>query len=256
MNKKQNIFEKLGNFIGGKGFYLVVLVCVAAIALSGWYLVRSVNNGLADQPDQPVSGSAPIVETGRPSPTVSLRPTVSPTPAPTPEISAVPSPKPAATPTPAPTAAPSPSPSPKPSASPAALVFTWPVKGTVISDYSVEVLAYDTTMGDWRTHAGLDISASVGTQVLATAAGTVSTIYVDDLLGTTVVIDHGSGLTSVYSSMAPVPTVKVGAAVSTGTVIGTVGNTAPAESGLGPHLHFALYKNDKAVDPQEYLPQR
>lgn len=136
------------------------------------------------------------------------------------------------------------------------LVFTWPVNGTVISPHSVEALAYDPTMGDWRTHAGIDIAASVGTEVTATAAGTVTAIYEDALYGTTIVIDHGRDLTSMYANLAAVPTVKVGAKVSTGTVIGTVGGTAAAESRLSPHLHFALFKYDVAVDPLDYLPEQ
>lgn len=251
MNKKHNFFEKIGSFIAGKGFYLVVLICVAAIALSGFYLYRSVNNSLDDLTDQPVSGTAPITSpspspqvTPTPKVTVSPKPTVSPTPTPTP------SPTPSASPSPSPAVSPSPSPSP------AALVFTWPLNGSIISDFSVEALAYDVTMGDWRTHSGLDIAAAVGTKVVAAAAGTVSSIYEDDLLGTTVVIDHGKGLTSIYSNLAEVPAVKSGDRVSTGTVIGSVGSTAAAESGLAPHLHFALFKDDRAVNPLDYLPEK
>ena len=255
MNRKPNLFEKIGNFVTGKGFYLVILICVAAIALSGFYLYRSVSGALEGPEDQPVSGSASLApEASRPvvsaSPKVTAKPNPSPSGSPKPAVS--PSPSPAVS------AAPSPSPSPSPSSSPspAALVFTWPVNGSVISPHSVEALAYDPTMGDWRTHAGIDIGASVGTEVKATAAGTVTAIYEDDLYGTTIVIDHGKDLTSVYSNLAAVPTVKVGAKVSTGTVIGTVGNTAPAESRLSPHLHFALYHYDVAVDPMDYLPER
>ena len=52
MNSKRTWIEKLGDFISGKGFYLVVLICVAAIALSGYYLVRSVwDNETLDQPE-------------------------------------------------------------------------------------------------------------------------------------------------------------------------------------------------------------
>ena len=60
MNNKRTWIEKLGDFISGKGFYLVVLICVAAIALSGYYLVRGVRDGLDETLDQPVSGSAAI----------------------------------------------------------------------------------------------------------------------------------------------------------------------------------------------------
>ncbi len=62
MNSKRTWIEKLGDFISGKGFYLVVLICVAAIALSGFYLIQGVRDGLDDGLDQPVSGSAGIVE--------------------------------------------------------------------------------------------------------------------------------------------------------------------------------------------------
>ncbi len=249
MNKKHNAFEKIGNFITGKGFYLVVLVCVAAIALSGLYLYRSVNSSLDDLADQPASGTAPITS---PSPS----PIASPTPKETTPLAPSLSPVPSLTPSPSPSPSPSASVSPSPSPSPAALVFTWPLNGTVISDFSVEALSYDVTMGDWRTHAGLDIAAALGTKVMAAASGTVEAVYQDDLLGTTVVIEHSSGLTSVYSNLAETPAVKVGQSVSTGTVIGSVGSTAAAESGLAPHLHFALLKNDKSVDPLDYLPEK
>lgn len=67
---------------------------------------------------------------------------------------------------------------------PVPAVFTWPVKGEILSGFSLEVLAYDETMGDWRTHSGVDIAASVGTNVLAISAGTVQGVYDDDLMGT------------------------------------------------------------------------
>ena len=258
MNKKPNVFEKLGQFITGKGFYLVVLICVAAIALSGFYLYRSVGNSLKPGEDQPVGGTAsistPVIS---PSPTLTVEPTISPSPAtPNPSPSITPKPAPSPTPSASPSPTPSSPPSTAPAPSPAPLVFTWPVNGTIIWDYSVEVLAYDITMGDWRTHSGIDIAAAVGTQVMATANGTVSEVYEDDLLGTTVVIDHGNGLVSMYSNLTTVPAVKAGTKVSTGTIIGAVGRSASAESRQDPHLHFSILKNNKAVNPTEYLPQR
>ena len=52
MNNKRTWIEKLSDFISGKGFYLVVLICVAAIALSGWYLVQGVRDGLGEVLEQ------------------------------------------------------------------------------------------------------------------------------------------------------------------------------------------------------------
>ena len=258
MNNKRTWLEKLGDFISGKGFYLVVLICVAAIALSGYYLVRGI--WYDETLDQPVSGSAEIVEpptaspsapaSARPSATPTARPSAQPTTQPTQQPSAAPTTQPTATPDPVLTAPPSPKPTP------AALVFTWPVSGTIIADYSVETLAYSQTMGDWRTHDGLDLAASLGTKVMATAAGTVSAVYQDDYMGTVVEIDHGNGLISRYANLAEVPAVKVGDGVKTGTVIGSVGATAAVESGLPAHLHFAMYQNGNPLDPRDRLPAR
>ena len=249
MNSKRTWIEKLGDFISGKGFYLVVLICVAAIALSGYYLVR----GLQDETlDQPVSGSAAIYDqpTVNPGPRVTAQPSVRPSAAPSSQPSAAPSAQPTTEPDPVLTAPPSTEPTP------AALVFTWPVNGTIIADYSVETLIYSETMGDWRTHDGLDLAVTLGAKVIATANGTVSSVFQDDFMGTVVEIDHGNGLVSQYASLAEVPTVKVGDAVKTGTVIGSVGTTAAAENGRQPHLHFSLYQDGSPVDPHDYLPAR
>ena len=245
MNNKRTWIDKLSDFISGKGFYLVVLVCVAAIALSGWYLVQGVRGGLEDTLDQPVSGSAAIAD----------RPSAQPTPRPAAKPSDPPAAASARLET-APSAAPSVQPAPTPTPAPAPLVFTWPVKGEIVAGFSVEALAYNETMGDWRTHNGLDIAADRGAQVLAAAAGTVSALYQDDLMGTVVEVDHGQGLVSQYANLAATPTVKVGDAVSTGTIIGSVGGTAALESGLASHIHYALLKEGCPVDPADYLPER
>lgn len=251
MNRKPNFLEKIGAFISGKGFYFVVLLCVAAIALSGFYLIRGVRTGLTGEAD-PVSASDPL-------------PDLPQSPAPSPAASAAaepdlpvqslrPTPRPAQSQEPAPVQ--TPVQTPEPSKAPAPLVFTWPVTGSVVAGYTVETLAYDETMGDWRTHAGLDIAATLGTQVKAAASGTVTSVAEDDFLGTVVTVDHGNGLISVYANLAAVPTVKAGDRVGTGSVLGAVGDTAVSERGRGAHLHFALYRDNAPLDPEEFLPER
>lgn len=236
---KKSWTEHIGDFIAGKGFYIVLFLCVAAIGISGYYLFSTLGSG---QKDTAASNPTQVVVTPAPSPAVS--PAATPTPTPTA--------KPSATPTPTPTQTPSPSPSS--SGTPAAQVFTWPVKGEIISDFSLEVLAYDETMGDWRTHCGVDIASEAGTQVCAVSAGTVEQVFQDDLMGTTVVIDHGDGLRSTYSNLASVPAVQAGDTVSTGSVIGSVGSTALAESTRASHLHLEMSQDGLAVDPTQYLP--
>ncbi len=134
------------------------------------------------------------------------------------------------------------------------LEFLWPLVGEVVTVHSPDTLIYDTTMGDWRTHDGVDIAASQGTKVTAIADGTVTDISEDDMLGTTVTIDHGAGVVSVYANMAGVPTVEVGDSVTMGSVIGSVGDTALAESGQVAHLHLAMTVDGQSTDPTQYLP--
>ena len=230
--KKKSGLSRLGDFLAGKGFYIVLFLCVAAIGISGYFLLTdSVSN------DQPVVGNAEVVV--MPSPVL---PSVNPMPTPAPMETPTPTPKPTPTPTP------TPAPTPKP------VVYTWPVKGEVIGAFSLEVLAYDETMGDWRTHQGMDLAAPLGAQVLAVADGTVSRIYADPLMGTTVVIAHEGGVESVYSNLAQLPTVEVGDAVTTGMVIGSVGRSAVAESQKAAHLHFEMTEAGASVDPENYLP--
>ena len=240
--KKTNWFGKAGSFILGKGFYIALALCFAVIGVSGYYLVSVFSAG---QPpvEQPVTGPARVE--------VSILPE-KPDQPPAPErIQNPPAPSKAEQPKPRPKAQPEPEPV-QPTAKP---VYTWPVKGEIFSDFSLEVLAYDETMGDWRTHSGLDIAAAEGTRVLAMGSGTVKRVYEDDLMGTAVVIDHGQGLESGYFNLTAKPVVAEGDAVVTGTVIGAVGDTAMAESGRPSHLHFEVTFDGRPTDPIDYLPQ-
>ena len=236
--------QRFGDFMEGKGFYIVLLLCVAAIGLSGWFLLSSLTGEEED-----VTAGGPVTITVTPTP----RPAT--TPAATPRPPATASPVPAATPSPAATARPAATPAATPAPTPAAAptVYLWPVRGELLTAYSADVLAYDPTMADWRTHAGIDIAAAAGTQVLATAAGTVVSVEDDVMMGTTVVVDHGGGITSVYANLAAVPTVEAGDTVAAGAVLGSVGHTAIAESALPDHLHFSLEADGRAVDPTAYL---
>lgn len=131
--------------------------------------------------------------------------------------------------------------------------WVWPVDGEVSREYSVDALKYDVTMADWRTHDGLDIAAKLGTAVCAAADGTVSEVKKDDLYGTTVVIDHGAGMQTSYSNLEDTPTVAVGDSVKAGDTIGAVGSSAICEVSQEPHVHVELIKDGNSVNPQNYL---
>ena len=245
---KRSLSTRIGDFMAGQGFYIVLFLCIAAIGISGYFLFSSLSDpggsAAASTPTQVV-----VSDTPSPSGSGSVSPTASPS------VSASPSPslKPSARPSSSPSAPPAPS--PKQSEAVSATSFTWPVKGSVIKEFSLEVLAYDPTMNDWRVHSGIDIAAPAGTTVMAIADGTVADVFNDGLMGTAVIIDHGGELTSTYYNLAAKPTVSVGDKVSRGSVIGSVGSTAMAESALSSHLHLEMAQNGVSVDPVSYLPQ-
>ena len=251
---KRTVFQKLGDFVLGKGFYIVLFLCVATIGISGYYLVRTVSSTPGEA--EPVTGSPIVVLPDSsqnaapphttPSVTTPTTPTVTEPEDSGSQEASLPQ-----------TVEEEPAETVQPvEEDPVPAVFTWPVKGEILSGFSLEVLAYDETMGDWRTYSGVDIAASVGTNVLAISAGTVQGVYDDDLMGTCVVVDHGDGLTSTYCNLSAKPTVSEGDTVSTGTVLGVVGETAIAESSRPSHLHLEMAQDGKAVDPVSYLPQR
>ena len=128
-----------------------------------------------------------------------------------------------------------------------------PLVGEEVAAFSVDELKYNETLGDWRTHDGVDIAAEVGTQVLAACSGTVTQVVDDDLMGTSVTIAHDGGYETVYSNLQSVPTVSEGQEVSAGEVIGSVGCTSIAEFAVPAHLHFAVTKDGVPCDPKEFL---
>ena len=127
-----------------------------------------------------------------------------------------------------------------------------PLDGTTVTVFSMNELLYDETMGDWRTHEGLDIQAADGDAVKTAAGGTVQSVTRDELMGTTVTIAHSGGYVTYYSSLRSDPPISEGQQVYAGDIIGYVG-TAAAESDMGPHLHFAVSKDGTLINPQEYV---
>ena len=80
--------------------------------------------------------------------------------------------------------------------------FIMPVFGEITFDYAMDRLVYSKTLDEWRTHRGIDISSSMGTPVKAVADGVVTQIKHDPRFGITIVIEHKSGLKTVYCNLA------------------------------------------------------
>ncbi len=128
-----------------------------------------------------------------------------------------------------------------------------PTFGTVYKPFADEELLYSKTLDAWITHMGIDIMADLETPVYAALKGTVSFVGDRDDTGYTVVIDHGSGIYTLYGNLKAEEVIKMGMQVEQGAEVGKVGETSLFESLDPPHLHFALMEGERYIDPTLYL---
>ena len=207
--------NKHGRPFGGRGYYIGLILCAAAIGITGFVYragreepaVQTANTpaSITGEAKLPTRGTAPAESTEAAEPTAGK------------------------------------------------LKTCLPVQGEVLSPYAMEVLSYNQTTRDWRIHNGIDLAAPAGTQVVAAADGEVYTVYEDDTMGTTVVIRHPGGYTTRYCSLAAEVAVSAGQPVTMGQPIGAVGTTALMENALGDHVHFSVMKDDEPVDPMSFV---
>lgn len=233
-------------FSGDRGYYLALAVCTAAVAVSGWLFVQSLHEDEpveAQLPDAVQAAVLPTLPKGNggmlpeaDTPIVSVKPNHSVVPVvPETEAETEPAPLPQ-----------------KPVTVPAAVRFR-PVEGSVLQEYSMDKLAFNPTTRDWRTHSGMDLAAAEGSEVRAAADGSVLSVFDDDMLGKTVIIQHDGGFVTHYANLAEEVQVSAGDFVRGGQTIGTVGRTALGEVSSEAHLHFAVYRNNVPQDPEAFL---
>lgn len=123
--------------------------------------------------------------------------------------------------------------------------------------YPVEV-PYTSSSFGWRRdpflgirafHSGLDFSAAHGEKIMATGAGIVTMVAKEKNYGNVLKIKHGDGLETRYAHCSKI-LVKKGDIVERNQVIALVGNTGRS---TGPHLHYEIRLNGRALDPRQYL---
>ncbi len=125
-------------------------------------------------------------------------------------------------------------------------VLTRPVEGVITSNFGPR---QHPIFGTMRMHAGVDFAGTSGTPVRASADATVVAAGDRSGYGTTVILDHGNTLATLYAHLSRTA-VTEGAIVSRGTIVGYVGSTGFS---TGPHLHFEVRANGNPVDPARYL---
>lgn len=238
MSEGKGSGKKLDKFFDGKGFYIVLSICVALLGVSAYYLLT----GNGTDVEENTSLSENYADDNRIEP---------------PDVAEV-------------TQAPDENSEANASEDPedaevwneeeaneaVSSAMIWPVNGEVELPYSMTSLIYNKRLGDWRTHSGVDISAAIGTQVLSCGSGVVEKVYKDDMNGMTVIIQHAGGLRSIYANLASTPTVCEGDNVMTGEVIGSVGATAVGVTEENPQLFFSMTLDGQTVDPAAYLPAK
>ena len=215
-----------GRGIYGKGYYIALILCAAAIGITGIVYYRNAQEvrQVSQEPEQQATVAVDVPQedmvVAATGPVVVHKPAE--------EIPAeVPAPK--------------------------VLKTAAPIVGEAVASYAMDCLSYNQTTRDWRTHNGVDLAAEAGTEVRAAADGVVYTTYTDDIMGTTVVIRHDGGYTTQYASLSEELCVSAGDSVTLGQAIGTVGETALIETVMGPHVHFSVLCQDAAMDPNEFL---
>nr|WP_304082134.1 peptidoglycan DD-metalloendopeptidase family protein [Mitsuokella multacida] len=119
----------------------------------------------------------------------------------------------------------------------------WPARGEVSSPYGLRWNGSD-------FHPGIDIANDMGTPIVATADGTVTTAgWNAGGYGNMVDIDHGNGITTRYGHAMQV-VVSAGQHVRRGQIIAYMGSTGFS---TGPHVHYEVRVNGQAVNPVSYL---
>jgi murein DD-endopeptidase MepM/ murein hydrolase activator NlpD len=124
--------------------------------------------------------------------------------------------------------------------------FLFPAGGEITSGFGWRmhpILGYE------RFHSGMDFGSDYGSPIYAAEAGVVLFAGWYGGYGNTVIIDHGSGLTTLYGHASEIY-VAEGQSVTRGQPVAAIGS-----SGLstGPHLHFEVRANGDPVDPAAYL---
>ena len=249
--------EQIKKFLRSRGFTLALLACLVAAAAAGVWAVRTVRDELKKSYDDLTTPQ----EEPAPEPQLTLDPQEDdvwqqPVTDAAESAANVPKPEP-----PAPSASSSGARSGSgsvhepsalrtdsaPAASSAAPASTQPFSGRVLNAYSGDELVYSKTLGDWRTHNGVDYACAEGSEVSAPCSGKVTETGTDGRWSSVVTLEDASGrLWRVCGVNSPA--LKPGDTVTAGQKLGTVG-TISCECAEEAHIHLEVLQNGQYLDP-------
>jgi len=234
---------RFSKFMQGKGFYVALAICLVGAGTAAWVAVDKTLDAIDNSNKsiiQNQSGSSALFpdleEAGKSQSGITISSSSSSSSS-KPESSSQPSSEP-----PARSAQAQQSPKLQPSS------FILPIEGEIYNTFSKGELVKNSTLNEWRTHDAIDIKAAKGAEIKAVCDGKVINIRNDAMWGTVVEIEHHDKIVSITSGLAKDVKVKIGDTVKVGTVIGVV-DSVPAEILDDSHIHFAMKKDNKWVDP-------
>ena len=232
-------------FIREKGFYLALLACILAAAASSVWAIRTVVgrlNGTAESQsssEEEFVGDAPELPVERSAEDVPIEPN---------ELrGSSPSSLPEAT-------SSSPSGGQEGSGQQAAspeVSSAWPVPGPMLAPFSGDELVYNETLGDWRTHNGIDYAVETGAALSAPVSGKVVTAGTDGNWGSVVEIEDDAGRLWRLCGVAD-PKVEPGDTVEAGQPLGKLG-TVGCECSEESHLHLEIKQGTAYLDPADFV---
>lgn len=130
-----------------------------------------------------------------------------------------------------------------------AVLLTFPANGRISSFFGYRKVVLNDGTVEAGMHEGIDIAVPMGTKIGAAMNGEVEFVGVQEGYGNVIILRHSGGLETLYGHCSKIE-VKKGDKVNTGDEIGKAGSTGRS---TGPHIHFEVRVNGKAVDPLKYL---
>jgi len=136
-----------------------------------------------------------------------------------------------------------------------AIVFQLPVAEftSILKNSSLTELQFNETMRRWEAHKGVTIEAPLGTPVMATFAGTVTSVRDHTMYGRMVTIEHRDGLRTVFGNLDRNTQVTEGQRVEKGQKVGVIGQTSAVEFISTPHLRIHVYRDGRRIDPNDFI---